>query len=221
MIVHCLFEQSGTFKKEFKKLGYQAYDYDILNDFGETDNIKDLFNEIEKAYLSEQSLFDTIKKEDLIIAFFPCVRFTRRMIFNFTRSGAGNKKFSDIEKLEQNIRYFDEMNYLYSLISKLVIVCLRKELKIIIENPYHQDHILSQFWHIKPKVIDMDRTKRGDDFKKPTQYWFINCEPKNNFVMEAYSCGGGKTIEHTHNKVERSLINSNYAERFIKEFIHE
>ena len=34
MIVHCLFEQSGTFKNEFKKLGYKAYDYDILNDFG-------------------------------------------------------------------------------------------------------------------------------------------------------------------------------------------
>ncbi|MBO5963800.1 MAG: hypothetical protein J6P97_04895 [Bacteroidales bacterium] len=219
MIVHCFFEQSGTFKNEFKKLGYQAYDYDILNDFGETDNIIDLFSEIEKAYLGEKSLFDTIKKEDLIFAFFPCVRFTRRMIFNFTRSGAGHKKFTDIEKLEQNIRYFDEMNYLYALISKMVIVCLRKELKLIIENPYHQDHILSQFWHIKPKVIDMDRTKRGDDFKKPTQYWFINCEPKNNIIMEAYSIGRGKTINNTHNKVERSLINKAYAERFIKEFI--
>lgn len=29
-IVHCLFEQSGTFKKEFLKLGFKAYDYDIL-----------------------------------------------------------------------------------------------------------------------------------------------------------------------------------------------
>ena len=153
------------------------------------------------------------------MAFFPCVRFTRRMIFNFTRSGAGKKKFDDITKIEQNIRYFSEMNYYYSLISKLVIVCLRKELKLIIENPYHQDHILTQFWHLKPKVIDYDRTLRGDDFKKPTQYWFINCEPKNNFVNEAYCLGGGKTIAKTHNKVERSLINPNYAERFIKEFI--
>ena len=37
MTFHCFFEQSGTFKNEFKKLGYEAYDYDILNDFGETD----------------------------------------------------------------------------------------------------------------------------------------------------------------------------------------
>lgn len=137
MEIHCFFEQSGTFKNEFKKLGYQAYDYDILNDFNETDNVIDLFNEINIAYKGEQSIFENINKEDLIIAFFPCVRFTRRMIFNFTRSGAGHKKFSDIEKLEQNIKYFEEMNYYYGLISKLVIVCLRNELKIIIENPYH------------------------------------------------------------------------------------
>ena len=50
MVVHCLFEQSGTFKNEFKKLGYEAYDYDILNDYGETDYQIDLFNEIETAW---------------------------------------------------------------------------------------------------------------------------------------------------------------------------
>lgn len=50
MAFHCLFEQSGTFKNEFKKLGFAAYDYDILNDFNEMDFQIDLFNEIEKAY---------------------------------------------------------------------------------------------------------------------------------------------------------------------------
>lgn len=48
--VHCFFEQSGTFKNEFKKLGYEAVDVDIQNNFGETDNVIDLFSEIEKAY---------------------------------------------------------------------------------------------------------------------------------------------------------------------------
>lgn len=47
MIVHCLFEQSGTFKNAFKKYGIKAYDYDILNEFGETDYVTDLFKEIE------------------------------------------------------------------------------------------------------------------------------------------------------------------------------
>ncbi len=50
MIVHCLFEQSGTFKNEFKKLGIEAYDYDIENQFNETDYQIDLFAEIEKGY---------------------------------------------------------------------------------------------------------------------------------------------------------------------------
>ena len=50
MIAHCLFEQSGTFKNEFKKLGIEAFDYDILNDFGQTDFQIDLFAEIESAY---------------------------------------------------------------------------------------------------------------------------------------------------------------------------
>ena len=54
MTFHCFFEQSGTFKNEFKKLGYDAEDYDILNDFGETDHVIDLFAEIETAYERER-----------------------------------------------------------------------------------------------------------------------------------------------------------------------
>ena len=46
MRVHCLFEQSGTFKNEFRKLGYEAYDYDIQNAFEQTDYVVDLFSEI-------------------------------------------------------------------------------------------------------------------------------------------------------------------------------
>lgn len=48
--VHCFFEQSGTFKNEFKKLGIPAFDYDLQNNFGETDHQIDLFAEIEQAY---------------------------------------------------------------------------------------------------------------------------------------------------------------------------
>lgn len=46
MVAHLLFEQSGTFKNEFKKMGFDAYDYDILNNYGETDFQIDLFKEI-------------------------------------------------------------------------------------------------------------------------------------------------------------------------------
>lgn len=46
-----MFEQSGVFKNEFRKLGYEAFDYDIQNNFGETDYQIDLFAEIENAYM--------------------------------------------------------------------------------------------------------------------------------------------------------------------------
>ena len=59
--VHCFFEQSGTFKNEFIKLGIPAEDYDIQNNFGETDNVVDLFAEIESAYDGKPSLFDNIR----------------------------------------------------------------------------------------------------------------------------------------------------------------
>lgn len=55
-----MFEQSGVFKNEFRKLGYEAYDYDIQNNFGETDHIVDLFQAIEDAYDNKPSLFDNI-----------------------------------------------------------------------------------------------------------------------------------------------------------------
>jgi len=48
--VYCLFEQSGTFKQEFLKLGIPAEDFDIQNNFGQTDHVIDIFAEIEAAY---------------------------------------------------------------------------------------------------------------------------------------------------------------------------
>lgn len=59
--VWCFFEQSGTFKNEFKKLGIDAVDVDIQNNFGQTDHVVDLFAEIEAAYGGGQSkVWDSI-----------------------------------------------------------------------------------------------------------------------------------------------------------------
>ena len=61
--VHCFFEQSGTFKNEFIKLGIPAEDYDIQNNFGQTDHVTDLFKAIEDAYDGKPSLFDAVTKD--------------------------------------------------------------------------------------------------------------------------------------------------------------
>ena len=66
--VHCFFEQSGTFKNEFIKLGIPAEDYDIQNNFGQTDHVVDLFKHIEDAYDGKPSLFDATLFEHLLYA---------------------------------------------------------------------------------------------------------------------------------------------------------
>lgn len=218
---HCLFEQSGTFKNEFKKLGYNAIDYDIQNEFGETDYVIDLFQEILNAYNGLPSIFDDIKKEDVILAFFPCTRFEIQILLSFRGDARQQQKWTNEQKLEYDLKLHKELSMLYELITKLSIVCIRKNIPLIIENPYCSQHYLTKYWAIKPKIIDDDRTIRGDYYKKPTQYFFINCEPKDNFIFEAYRVNERKQISNVHNTTERSMISKDYANRFIREFIIE
>lgn len=123
--VHCLFEQSGTFKNQLKQLGIDAEDYDILNEFGETDHVVDLFSEIERAYDGEKSIFDTIGECDLVFAFFPCTRFESVIPIAFRGEQPQQKNWSDIKKLENSMKLHEELHQLYMLICKLFSICLR------------------------------------------------------------------------------------------------
>ena len=222
--VHCFFEQSGTFKNEFIKLGIPAEDYDIQNNFGETDHIIDLFAEIEKGYEGKASIFDDIKEDDLIIAFFPCIYFT----------GSTNPCYFTLENI--NYRSLDlkgkfaaildrakKREYFYELIYKLIGTCLQKDLRIIVENPYSSLHFLFFFFLGPPTILDKNRLLRGDYFKKPTGYWFFNCEAtygesyqndkQQKIVWEAKRGKGGLCSE------ERSMISPDYARNFICDFI--
>lgn len=119
----CLFEQSGTFKNEFIKLGIPAEDYDILNDFGETNNVCDLFAEIRRGYNNEPSIFDNVTPDDLLIAFFPCVRFENQINLWF-RGASVTTSVLDARK-ENQIRYrlnersCKELRIIQSTISRL------------------------------------------------------------------------------------------------------
>ena len=165
------------------------------------------------------SIFDNINKDDVILAFFPCTRFEAQILLHFRGDANQQKNKSMEEKLEKDIELHNELNYLYCLISKLVIICVRKGLKLIIENPYSTQHYLTKYWCVKPEIIDYNRRDRGDYYEKPTQYFFINCKPKENYIFEAYTVQPLKTISNVHDKVERSMISQEYANRFIREFI--
>ena len=215
---HLFFEQSGTFKNELKKLGYEASDYDILNGFGETDIIINLFVEIEKAYNNEPSIFDKIEDNDMVIAFFPCVRFSRQAILQYTCKNFGMSRWSNIKKLEYTMKHMDECNQLYTLLNKFVIICLTREIPCIIENPYGSQHYLTRYWCLKPNIIDMDRRKDGDYYKKPTQYFFIGCSPGYNNIEPCTIFPEEKIIEKER-RVTRSLISPMYANRFLRKYV--
>lgn len=220
-MIYFMFEQSGTFKNEAVKLGLKAKDLDIQNEFGQTDIEIDLYKEIEEAYDNNKSIFDKITRDDLVMAFFPCTRFENQFQLFLRGEAYQEQNYTDIEKLEYARKLFSESNTNYQIISKLFIVCLRKGFKLIVENPYSAQHFLVRYFPIKSKIQHMDRTLYGDHYKKPTQYWFVNCEPKHNFFLEDISYTGKiKTVsDSTRNPTERSMISPAYANRFIREFI--
>ena len=131
------------------------------------------------------------------------------------------------------MRLLTELKHNYDLVNKLFIICMDRNLKLIMENPYSEEHFLRRYWCYLPAVIDKDRRKNGDYFKKPTQYWFLNIEPKNNLIFEVIdyhevdsadlvrnmnkdvaSRIGSKTV-----KQARSTISPQYANRFIRQYI--
>jgi hypothetical protein len=233
MRVYCLFEQSGTFKNEFKKLGYEAFDYDVLNNFGETDCVIDLFNEIRWGYEGKPSIFDNITKDDLILAFFPCVRFENQIMLSFRGQAYQQKKWTLEQKMEYDMKLLDEVNDMYKLVNKLFILCIRRGLRLVMENPYSEEHFLRRYWCFLPAIIDRDRRENGDYYKKPTQYWFLNIEPANNLLWEAIpyhaiECKDAiqmatkSDFEKTgakSKKEARSMIHPDYANRFIRQFL--
>ena len=108
-----LFEQSGTFKNEFIKLGIKAYDYDILNNFNQTNFQIDLFKNIDNAYNNKPSVFDSFEKNDCIMAFFPCTRFEDQSIMLLNGTSYNLKNKDEKGKLEYCIERHKELHDLY------------------------------------------------------------------------------------------------------------
>ena len=220
-----MFEQSGTFKNEFKKLGYDAEDYDIQNNFGETDNVIDLFSEIESAYISEPSIFDGIQSDDLIIAFFPCIYFEAMSMMAFSWGYTNYRKLSNVERTDKIIEREANRTMFYTLLLKFVRVCVDRNIRMIFENPWNEQHFLKQGNFVKPPTfVDKNRMIRGDYFIKPTAYWFFNCEPTHGYTIQ--NDKKKKTIMSSRGSKqaglcseERSMISPDYARNFICDFI--
>lgn len=222
--VHCLFEQSGTFKNAFRQLNILAIDYDMQNQFGETNWLGDLFNQIDNAFLGCDSIFDNMSPEHLIMAFFPCIYFNEHNEMYFCGTSYNLRNLSPAAKIRAIIERSGKRQAYYEKVLQLIAVCEERGLKLVIENPYNAHH----YWRFNfpdyPKVIDMNRTTRGDYFKKPTQYIFVGFEPgrgqslakihKMKYIEECPS----SPVSGVCSK-ERSMISPEYAHNFICDFI--
>ena len=221
---HCFFEQSGTFKNAFKHYGIDAEDYDLQNNFEETDNVIDLFAEIDKGYNGKPSIFDRIEKDDLIMAFFPCIYFCAmsQMAFYWTYTNYRAKTMK--EKTDLILERSRNREKFFSLAVKMLATAEMKGLRMIMENPWSEQTFLKSNFVAAPSLVDMDRTRRGDVFRKPTAYWFINCKPTQSETYQQSKIT--KTIMNSKGSgqsglcsEERSMISSDYALNFINDFL--
>lgn len=230
--VHCFFEQSGTFKNEFIKLGIPAEDYDIQNNFNETDYVIDLFREIDRAYDNltndkrQTTIFDFIDPcQDLVIAFFPCIYFETMSQMYFSCDSLNNRHKPKFERIKDAIDRLSTRTRFHELLYKLSYLSERLSFKMIIENPATKPSYLMDTQNfLKPTFIDKNRMERGDFFEKPTAYWFFNFEPTHGFSYQ--NDKKQKIITDCRSaprdglcSEERSLISPDYARNFICDFI--
>jgi len=221
--VHCFFEQSGTFKNEFIKLGIPAEDYDIQNNFGQTDHVIDLFGEIDTAFAGGASMFDNITTDDLIIAFYPCIYFCQMSQYMQSLNSVNYRHLTTEQALLKILERQNNRNEFLTRLTRFVIVCTRKNIRMIFENPV-TDSFLNHYFLKPPTIKDNNRMERGDYFKKPTGYWFWNCEPTRGFTYQNDKVQ--KTISKSKSSIraglcseERSMISPDYARNFICDFI--
>lgn len=182
------------------------------------------------GYQGEPSLFNKISSNDLIFTFFPCTYFSDQGLRHLTCTAYQYRNYTIEQKCEVAMKRHKGLDLFYEKLNKLVIICQRRHIKLIIENPLNTSglHYLTNFWCLKPDLIDKDRTENGDYYKKPTQYWFIGLEPKNNLVfeplqqverMQSIRFLTNKNSIGVDRKTARSMIHPQYADRFIRQYI--
>lgn len=136
-----------------------------------------------------------------------------------------NRKLNDRQKIAAILERSENRQFFYSLLIKLYGICLTKGIRLIIENPWSPPQYLEGNFPSSPSLIDKDRSMRGDYYKKPTAYWFVNCEPvmgieteqRDKEIKSVYSA---KKAPHAGLcSEERSMISPDYARNFICDFL--
>ena len=216
-------------------MGINALDYDIQNHFGETDHVMDLFGEIDKAYdnltrqdktRQDKTVFDSIEpSQDLVIAFFPCIYFESMSMMYFSCDTQNNKNKPMWERIQEAIERLGDRTRFHELLYELCYLSYYYNFRLVIENPATKpNYLLFTQNFFAPTIIDNNRMERGDYYKKPTAYWFFNCEPTHGFTyqndkQQKIILKSKSAPEAGLCSEERSLISSDYARNWICDFV--
>lgn len=135
------------------------------------------------------------------------------------------RSLSESEAIEKILERQTKRQEYLSKLTKFVKVCLDRKLRMIFENPV-TGSFLNNYFLKPPTIVDNNRMMRGDYYKKPTGYWFWNCEPTHGLTIQA------DKVQRKHNEAEsrwtaqsglcneeRSMISPDYARNFINDFI--
>jgi hypothetical protein len=219
--VHILFEQSGTFKKVFADKKYTVREYDIENTPA-VDISCDIFEHIDREYQEiGGTIFENIPKGALVLAFFPCTYFSDQSQLVSRGDSAGQKHWNLYSKLDTSARQMGARAIYYQKLCRLCIIADRLGYNLVIENPLGKCGFLKQYFPIKERVVIKDRTKLGDYFKKPTQFFFVNCKPTFNLEKESeWNEFQHKVVEQVHG-FDRSRISPEFAKNFVELFLEE
>lgn len=175
-------------------------------------------------------MFDTFTPDDIILAFFPCIKFcsvmeqmqhedfydsSQKKAKDFGSPEYYKRKWNTLRRLSQDRFYF------YDIALKLTAVIQIRGLRMIIENPWHPTNFTNHFWFLRTSLIDNDRTRRGDYFRKPTAYWFVNCEPTHGETWQPTpkdkirSITAGFGTQKTKAKMKKFLDKQDLNARYI------
>lgn len=171
-----------------------------------------------------QSVFDSISCEDLIMAFFPCVYFSCLSQMSISWEYHNYVNMTTKEATDMILERSKNREYFFGLAAKMLCVAKERGLRLIMENPWSMQHFLKSNFVVAPTFIDKDRSLRGDIYKKPTAYWFINCNRTNGLTIQKDK-SVKRIVDQAHGahaglcSEERSMIEPDYARNFICDFI--
>lgn len=215
--VWCLFEQSGTFAGEFRERGKTAFDVDIENRFGKTDIQEDLFSSLCCSDIPTDSVLNRICEDDFIMAFFPCTYFTDQSQLISRGDNYSMKGWSVLKKIRHSEQKMWERAKYYQLFCNLFEFSLDIGCKMVVENPYGKCNFLGQYFPIRPAVVIPDRRVFGDAYKKPTQFFFLNCKPASK-LLQTVAADIKKNLIEDSKGFARSMISPLFAKMFVRNY---